>query len=365
VELVVDLDDIGAWMVDREAWVKIVANLLSNAYKFTEQGSIRVALERADDGVVLTVQDTGPGIGPEESERVFQRFHQVVRRPARGIAGTGIGLALVKDLVEAHGGRITLESTVGEGSTFTVRLPAARSNEPGEPVPVGLAPLVEGLLAGAGAPDTVDAQPPAEDADAPLLLLVEDNEDLRGYLTRLLSKDGWSVAAYADVPSALRLDRVPDLILCDVMLPGPSGLDLVTMVRARREWTSVPVVLLTARSGPKEVANGLSVGADDYVGKPFSPIELLARLRTHYELARERNRLIVEAEQKAGHLQTALTTNRMIGMAVGVVMSSQRVTSDRAFDLLRVRSNDTNRKLRDVAEEVVLTGEIEVVERLG
>jgi DNA-binding response OmpR family regulator len=142
------------------------------------------------------------------------------------------------------------------------------------------------------------------------------------------------------------------------MLPGASGLDLVTTVRARREWASVPVVLLTARSGPQEVAHGLTAGADDYVSKPFDPIELLARLRTHHELARDRSQLIAEAEQKAGHLQTALGTNRTIGMAVGVLMSSRRVSSDRAFDLLRIHSNNTNRKLRDVAEEVVLAGEI-------
>jgi DNA-binding response OmpR family regulator len=286
------------------------------------------------------------------------------------VAGTGIGLALVKDLVEAQGGQVTLESTIGLGSTFTVTLPVAEpaglpeavapagsvpsATSPGS-TPGDLEPLVAGLLVG---PEPALTPLPAAGDGRPVLLLVEDSTDLRGYLARLLSDDGWNVMAVPDVPTALQLERAPDLILCDVMLPGPSGLDLVTVVRARREWASVPVVLLTARSGPQEVAKGLAVGADDYVGKPFSPIELLARLRTHHELAMDRNRLLAQAEQKAGHLETALTTNRTIGMAVGVLMSAHRVTSDRAFDLLRIESNNTNRKLRDVAEDVVLTGDI-------
>jgi signal transduction histidine kinase/DNA-binding response OmpR family regulator len=350
-----DVDEVGGRLLDREAWVKVVANLLSNAYKFTESGSIRVSLRSSDKEVVLTIQDTGRGIDPHDVDRVFERFHQVVRQPARGVAGTGIGLALVKDLVAAHGGSVTLESAVGTGSTFTVTLPAI-ATELDDSTPRELRTLVDVLLA--ESEESEDEPVAPEQSDQPVLLLVEDNADLRRYLTRLLTDDSWNVVAVPDVAGALQLDRVPDLILSDVMLPGASGLDLVRTVRATPDWASVPVILLTARSGPKEVASGLSVGADDYVGKPFEPTELLARLRTHYELAQGRGRLIAQAQEKAGHLQTALSTNRTIGMAVGVVMSSYRLPSDRAFDLLRVHSNNTNRKLRDVAEEVVLTGEL-------
>ncbi|MGW5240732.1 ATP-binding protein [Monashia sp. NPDC004114] len=353
-----DGEDPSTRMIDPEAWVKIVGNLLSNAYKFTDSGSIRVSLDQTEDGVVLAVRDTGPGIAEHDAERVFQRFHQVARRPARGTAGTGIGLALVKDLVEAQGGRVTLDSTPGQGSEFTVHLPAPAMSRAAARVELdrpasGLLPELSDALelpSGTG-------EAPAHDGQ-PTLLLVEDNVDLRGYVTRLLTEDGWSVVAVPDAPSALQTERVPDLVLCDVMLPGPSGLDLVTTMRATPDWASVPVVLLTARSGPKEVAGGLSAGANDYVGKPFDPIELLARLRTHYELAQDRSQALVEAEQKVGQLQTALTTSRSIGMAVGVLMSSRQLTSDRAFDLLRTHSNDTNRKISDIAEDVVLTGQI-------
>ena len=103
---------------------------------------------------------------------------------------------------------------------------------------------------------------------------------------------------------------------------------------------------------------GLSAGADDYVRKPFEPVELLSRLRTHYELAQEHSRRLLQAQQTATQLQIALTSNRQIGVAVGVLMAREKVTSERAFDLLRVRSNHTNRKLRDVAEEVALTGQL-------
>ncbi len=356
LDLETDLDDMGTWLIDGEAWVKIVANLLSNAYKFTAAGSIRVILSHTEDKVVLTVQDTGTGIDRADSQRVFERFQQVVGRPARGVPGTGIGLALVKDLVEANKGEVSLVSTPGLGSTFTVTLPATVAGAHAEHAPVALNPIVDELLAESEASDLVAAHATG-DPGRPLLLLVEDNADLRAYLTRLLTSDSWSVVAVPDAPSAMRLERVPDLILCDVMLPGPSGLDLVATVRGTPEWTTVPVILLTARSGPEELAHGLSVGADDYIGKPFEPIELLARVRTHYELAQGRTRLVAQALAKAENLETALSTNRTIGMAVGVLMTSHRVTSEQAFDLLRMHSNNSNRKLRDVAEEVVLTGE--------
>ena len=142
------------------------------------------------------------------------------------------------------------------------------------------------------------------------------------------------------------------------MLPGRSGLDLVRLIRSQEQWAPIPVLLLTARSGAGEAADGLSAGADDYVRKPFEPVELLSRLRTHYELAQQHSRRLVHAQQTATQLQTALTSNRQIGVAVGVLMSREKITSERAFDMLRLRSNNTNRKLRDVAEEVAQTGQL-------
>jgi signal transduction histidine kinase/DNA-binding response OmpR family regulator len=360
LELTVDVEDVGPVTLDREAWIKIVANLVSNAYKFTEQGAIRVTLRRDGNRIILSISDTGAGIDAGEVERVFERFHQVRRSPARGNQGTGIGLALVRDLVEAHHGQVRLDSAPGAGTAVCVALPADLPAESGakllvpDDVQTVAARLLESAAPASPVPETAA---PAEDT-GPLLLLVEDNADLRGYLTRMLSSDGWTVVATPDVPSALRLDRVPNLILTDVMLPGQSGLDLVRLVRAEDRWAAVPVVLLTARSGAHEVTEGLSAGADDYVSKPFEPIELLSRIRTHYELTRERNRLRMRAEERATHLETALGTNREIGVAVGVLMTRERITSERAFEMLRIHSNRTNRKLAHIAAHVALTGQL-------
>jgi signal transduction histidine kinase/DNA-binding response OmpR family regulator len=361
--LTVHVDDMGLAVTDREAWIKVVANLVSNAYKFTEHGSIEVTLRRDGDVVTLSVADTGTGITSDEARRVFDRFHLVTGQPARGIPGTGIGLALVKDLVEAQAGRVRLESTPGVGTTVTVCLPVAEPSRPDDAVSSADVGKTIGGLTAEIEPPPDGVEPPGRPAEdhAAHVLVVEDNADLRRYLTRLLTCDGWSVTAASDVSSALRIDRLPDIILSDVMLPGQSGLDLVRLIRSQDAWAPIPVVLLTARNGASEAAEGLAAGADDYVRKPFEPVELLSRLRTHYELAREHSRRLVQAQHTATHLQVALTTNRQIGVAVGVLMSREKVTSERAFDLLRIRSNQTNRKLRDVAEEVVLTGQLSQV----
>ena len=359
LDLTLRLHDVRPVVTDREAWIKVVANLLSNAYKFTERGSIEVTVRCAGDVLELSVADTGRGIASDEIGRVFDRFHQVPDQPARGLSGTGIGLALVKDLVQAQGGQVRLDSTPGQGTMVTVTLPVHQPSALDEPIPADdVTGTVEGLTAELAPPQVSDSSAPALDRDAPHVLVVEDNSDLRGYLTRLLASDGWDVTAVSDVTSALRAERVPDIILSDIMLPGQSGLDLVRLIRTQTDWQFIPVVLLTARSGAREVAEGLEAGADDYVSKPFEAVELLSRLRTHYELSRDRGQRLTKSEDEAANLKIALTSNRQIGMAVGILMASEKVTSEDAFDLLRRQSTRTNRKLRDIAEEVTHTGQL-------
>jgi DNA-binding response OmpR family regulator len=296
----------------------------------------------------------------DDAARVFERFHQVAREPARGVVGTGIGLALVRDLVAAQGGTVELSTTLGKGTTVTVSVPVGQPQQTTTPpdakdVPRAVQPLVSELESPVAQRSAVHV---TSDRPRPHVLVVEDNPDLRSYLARLLTGDGWAVTAVCDVSSALRTDHRPDVILSDVMLPGRNGLELVRLIRAQPAWSSTPVVLLTARTGPSEVAEGLAAGANDYVRKPFEPVELLSRLRTHYELATVHGHRLAEVEDRAANLQTALTTNRQIGVAVGVLMSREKITSEQAFDLLRSLSNRTNRKLREVAEEVALTGDL-------
>ena len=345
--------------VDREMWAKIVLNLLSNAVKFTQRGCIRVQLRAEGDTIRLSVQDTGIGIPAGQLNKVFDRFTQVSSRSGRSAEGSGIGLALVASLATAHGGTAGVESVVGVGSTFSVVIPLVRSADPGlaRAARAGTDPALEaysveasGWLRASTSAEAVDA------AGERHLLLVEDNADMRSYLEAVLAADGWTVQSVGDVDAALAADPVPDIVVSDVMLPGRSGLDLLRMLRADTRLRRIPVILLSARSGPDAATEGLELGADDYVVKPFDPGELLARLRVHHELAKLRDYEVSRAEGKAANLGRALASNRRIGIAIGVLITRELVTAEEAFDRLRETSQRLNRKLYDVADEVVLTG---------
>lgn len=358
--------------IDREMWSRIVVNLISNAYKFTARGRIRVRLDGSSDLVVLTVEDTGVGIEQEAAGRVFQRFQQSRTNQVRNGPGAGIGLSLVADLVQAHHGSVDVRSELGVGSTFTISLPLTTSStrasttaSMGEDIHAQTISEITGTPEASpwrtevGAAVTAIQGAAAPDPTRRRLLLVEDNADLRRYLSRLLRSKGWSVTAVPDAESALRHEEVPDIILTDVMLPGRDGLSLVRMLRANPALVRVPVILLTARAGAEAAAEGLRAGADDYIVKPFHAEELLARLDVHHELTCLRSYALAQAQEQVSNLKTALSTNRRIGAAVGVLMASRRVTCDQAFALLRQTSNESNRKLGDVADDVVLTGSLD------
>jgi len=356
--------------VDPEMVTKILLNLLSNAVKFTPQGAISLRLAEGGDEVRLTVSDTGLGISAEELPRVFQRFHQVPVQGARSREGAGIGLSLVSDLARAHGGEVTARSELGRGSEFTVRLPRSAAGPSRQPATGAVPPVAPAYLAEAHAwsatqrfpvPAVASGQPELVDPEvlpAGCILLVEDNVDMRDYLTRLLHADGWQVEAVGSVEEALATSTLPELVLSDVMLPDRSGIELVKLMRANPALMRIPVILLTARAGPDSASEGLAAGADDYIVKPFAAQELLARIRTHHELARLREYALNRAEDKAANLERALSSNRQIGTAMGILMARLKLTDDQAFDLLRKVSQNRHRKLRDIAEEVAMTGEI-------
>lgn len=302
--------------VDRDMWEKIVLNLLSNAFKFTFEGEISVRL-RPDPGtqsVQLVVQDTGAGIPAEEVPKLFERFHRVQGIRARTHEGTGIGLALVQELAALHGGTVGVQSTVDEGTTFTVSIPTGNQHLPPERVSAGAtagtvaahaAPYVEEALrwlpdehpAGdriPGAPfDTPSAgqmpESPSPVGDRGRVLLADDNADMREYVARLLGQR-YDVETVADGDSALAAvrSRPPDLVLSDVMMPGLDGFALIRALRSDARTREVPVILLSARAGEEARVEGIGAGADDYLVKPFSARELLARVGTHLELARVR-----------------------------------------------------------------------------
>ena len=325
--------------MDAPTWATVVTNLVSNAVKYTRTGGVDVRLQAVGGDAVLTVADTGAGISADQREKVFERFYRA--SPPQGTAGAGIGLALVIDLVRGVRGRVDLESELGAGTTVTVTVPLAA-----EPLSVSDAPGSELQSAAPGAPS---------------VLVVEDDADLRRYLTRLLHRDGWAVTAVADAETALAVavstaDGPPEIILTDVMLPGRSGLQLVSDLRAEPITRRLPVIVVTGRGGADAAEEGLAAGADDYITKPFSSPELLARVRANHELQRLRERAVDDAEAKADQIRRGLDTNRTIGTAVGVIMATYRLTAEQAFRMLTTASQNTNSKLRDIAAIVGETG---------
>ena len=279
--------------VDRDMWEKVVVNLLSNALKYTLAGTVRLGLTGDDERITLTVTDTGVGIPADQLPLLFRRFHRVRGDAGRSQEGTGIGLALVQELVRLHGGEVQVRSVEGDGSTFTVRLPYGRPTaRTDRPKPQRQPYLDEATrwLAPTGA-DRADApESGPRPRDAATVLVVDDNADLRSYLTGLLAPQHRVVTA-ADGREAL--DRVaelrPDLVLTDVMMPRLDGFGLVRALRADQRTAGLPIIVLSARAGEEAAVEGLRAGADDYLVKPFSAQELLARVGAQLELARLRS----------------------------------------------------------------------------
>jgi PAS domain S-box-containing protein len=330
LRLTVDCPSLGEPVyVDREMWEKIVLNLVSNAFKFTFEGEIAVTLRTVDGAAELRVRDTGVGIPAEEMPRLFERFHRVPNVRSRTHEGSGIGLALVQELAKLHGGSVGVESRLNEGSTFIVSVPLGKAHLPPEHVgstrtmastAVGAAPFVEEALR--WLPDHASAEDseslPREeflpvpcptnvaDTSLPRLLVADDNADMRQYLGRLLG-ECYQVQTVPDGQAALAAarDRQPELILSDIMMPRLDGIGLLRELRADPALRTVPVILLSARAGEESRVEGLHEGADDYLIKPFSARELLARVAAHLDLARLRKQseeAIRKSEEKYRNL---------------------------------------------------------------
>jgi PAS domain S-box-containing protein len=307
--------------VDREMWEKIVLNLISNAFKFTFEGEIAITLRESGQIAELQVRDTGTGISHEEMPRLFERFHRIESALGRTHEGSGIGLALVQELVKLHGGSITAESAVRRGTTFTVSIPFGSGHLPSgqtgmartTTTAAGASPYIEEALrwlpdnilsrgdSGLDSPPISKAVPFPPHALAqegaenrPRVLVADDNADMRYYVERLLSEQ-FEVEAVPDGEAALAVarERPPDLILTDVMMPRLDGFGLLKAVRADRRTSGIPVIMLSARAGEESRIEGIETGADDYLVKPFSARVLLARVGAQLQLSRLRR----ESEQ--------------------------------------------------------------------
>ncbi len=317
--------------VDREMWEKIVLNLVSNAFKSTFEGEIEVSLRACAAGIELIVRDTGTGIAPEEIPHLFERFHRIEGARRRTHEGTGIGLALVHELVKLHAGSIAVASQPGAGSAFTVSIPFGTAHLPEESIAAGrelssaaagATPYVEEALSwlesGDASAQAAGVVPPlyfgtsraldpvpAHAAVSGRVLVVDDNRDMREYVRRLLSTH-FAVTTAENGKTALEkiASDPPDLVLTDIMMPEMDGFELLAALRADPAANTIPVILISARTGEEATVEGLSAGADDYLVKPFTAHELAARVQTHLQMARRR-REIEEALRKTEKMAAA------------------------------------------------------------
>ncbi|HTS48055.1 MAG TPA: ATP-binding protein, partial [Bryobacteraceae bacterium] len=299
LELIVDCPTLPEPVyVDREMWEKIVLNLLSNAFKFTFQGSVTVSLEARDNQAILRVSDTGTGVPDHELPHIFERFHRVEGARGRTFEGSGIGLALIQELVKLHQGTVQASSRFGQGSTFTVRIPFGSAHLPQDRVgpPAGTqaetsarADAFKNEALTWLANDRPRSAPDRKGSPRPRILLADDNADMREHVSRILSSE-YEITAVSDGLAALKeaLENAPDLVLSDVMMPGLDGFRLLRELRADARTREIPVILLSARAGEEARTEGISIGADDYLTKPFTARELAARVETRLNLIRLR-----------------------------------------------------------------------------
>ena len=296
IGFLIDCASTEAAYIDRDMWEKIVLNLLSNALKFTLTGNVTVRLQTLDDHFQLQVTDTGCGIAAEDLPRIFDRFASIEAPHARTVERTGIGLSLVKERVKLHGGTLEAQSALGAGTTITVHIPRGLAHLPQDRIdaaasasqPRAAQPYLEEALAWLSEdtdPKSVISEPtPSQER----ILVVDDNADMRRYLVRVL-RSRWQVETASDGAAALERIRLqaPDLVIADIMMPQVDGIELLRSVRAEPATAQIPVLLLSARAGEEASVGGLRAGADDYLVKPFSRHELLARVESRLATARQ------------------------------------------------------------------------------
>jgi signal transduction histidine kinase len=338
--------------VDRDLWEKILLNLLSNALKSTFEGEIRVKVSCTDKDALVSVGDTGTGISESDLPHLFQRFRRIDGARRRSHEGSGIGLALVHELVEMHGGWIAVDSKLGAGTTFTVTLPLGHKHLAKEHVVAGSKNPVtlqgssvvfvqeamgwlpgeehlKGEIAFRSAgdePRNGASKHPGE--DKPVILLVDDNADMRGYVTGLLG-GRYRVMSAANGRIALaQAEKVhPDLVLTDVMMPELDGFGLLNALRSNPATRTVPVIMLSARAGEEARIEGVDSGADDYLTKPFTARELVARVEAQLKMTRLRK----EAMTQETALTNEISRVRQFAWEVLEHIPDVFVTFDREF----------------------------------
>ncbi|HET7440534.1 MAG TPA: response regulator [Terriglobales bacterium] len=332
--------------VDREMWEKIVLNLLSNAFKYTFEGQVSLTLQASNGAVLLEVKDSGIGIPKHEVPHLFDRFHRVEGARGRTHEGTGIGLALVQELTKLHGGSVSVQSKLGKGSAFTVRIPLGKDHLPENRVGAAATrvsttfradsyveealqwlpttdraePIIEQPVFNTSTPGSVPGEEKpvgGVNARRELILVADDNADMRDYICRLLGQR-YRLHAARNGEEALSAVRElnPDLILMDVMMPVVDGFGVLRAIRENSATRAKPVILLSARAGEESRVEGLEAGADDYLTKPFTARELLARVGTHLAMARMRGEAAQREQQLLAQAELELAERKRVEEAL-------------------------------------------------
>jgi len=345
---------------------------VSNAFKFTpEGGRIEVEVNRRDELLIISVSDTGIGIPREKIPKIFDRFYQVNGTHTREQEGTGIGLALTKELVELHGGKIEVESEEGRGTVFIVSIPVGAGNceREGLSEPTGTVSEAAKLelesaeeeVARSGNYD-LDF---AVDSKNPMILIVEDNADVRYYLRENLKsccriveavngEDGWNKS----------LERLPDVIVSDVMMPKMDGFELCMKLKTDERTNHIPVILLTAKASSRDKIEGFETGADEYIMKPFDSEELRARIGN---LVAQRERLHEHFRSKGiielAQVNVRPADERFLRKVFGIIeenMSNSSFSVESLAEMVSVSRSVLGRKI------VSLTGQapVEIIRRI-
>jgi signal transduction histidine kinase len=295
--------------LDRHMWEKIVFNLLSNAFKFTFKGTISISVRQLAQVAELRVSDTGTGITANEMPRLFERFHRIEHSQGRTYEGSGIGLALISELVKLHKGAIRAESKVNEGTTFIVTIPLGATHLPREQIGTRNFVRNSTIEAHQFVEESLHWLPEMQNANVlerqngntfltsdlvdskniTRVLVVDDNADMRHYLMRLLTPL-YQVESAPNGKAALTLvqQNPPSLIIADAMMPHLDGFGLLKELRADARTANIPVIILSARAGEESRIEGMQSGADEYLVKPFSARVLLASVSAHLKMARLR-----------------------------------------------------------------------------
>lgn len=341
IHLVTQLEHCPPLYLDIERFDKVLYNLLSNAMKFTSSsGTITISLNQAGDHCLLQVKDTGIGIRTEQIPYLFERFRQAEGSASRSYEGSGLGLALVKELVEMHGGQISVESIYGEGSTFTVWLQKGSMHLPADRVlevpaefhssraSVELADVEADILEADLLEELGDLEAKTGDNSSELgtILVVDDNPDLRNYVSRILRQAGYGVLLARNGAEGLDVAKShrPHAIVTDLMMPLVSGLDLIRGVREDEVLKGTPIILLTAKVDEDTRIEGVERGADAYLSKPFNDRELLAEVRNLVALKKN--------ERRVQQLNTYLTES-VLKRFLPPAMVKKAATGELSLDL--------------------------------